>query len=418
MGHFGVGQITRTFVDTSRSTPAWGSQPEKPSRTLVTTILYPTAPSSSTNPVPNAAPDRSGGRYPLIVFAHGLNSAPGVYISLLQRWASAGYVVAAPLFPLTSVFTPGGPDAGDVVNQPKDVSYVIGSMLADSRSPTGTLAGLIDPTEVGVAGHSNGAVTILGLIANSCCHDPRVKAAVAMAGTTVGFPSGKYDFRHTPPLLLVHGTADGAIPYRSAPIIYNKVYGPKGLLTIAGGNHAAAAGLVPSSSNSVVRTTTDFFDIYLRGATSEIARMKKDARSRTTSLHFDGVPGSTGSPIRIPPAPAVHLKASVTPNRNLVNGQAVTVRWSGYTPGQLINVLQCYTSRSAPAGPSSCDFSNAHILKPDPTGSGSLKLQVVTGKVGNGTCGPQSHGCAVVVNNASSTSPSQSRILPIKFARS
>ena len=65
---------------------------------------------------------------------------------------------------------PGGPDAGDVVNQPKDMSYVIGAVLSDSLSPSGALSGLVDPKEIGAAGHSNGAVTTLGLVANTCCY--------------------------------------------------------------------------------------------------------------------------------------------------------------------------------------------------------------------------------------------------------
>jgi predicted esterase len=415
VGQFEVGTMTQVLIDTSRSTAAWGSQPEMPTRALTTTILYPATKPAPAAPLPSV-PDHGGAPYPLIVFSHGLGASPQDYLPLLKSWASAGYVVAAPLFPLTSSATPGGPDAGDVVNQPKDVSYVIGAVQADSAAPTGTLAGLVDPKEVGVAGHSNGAVTTLGLIANTCCHDPRVKAAVVMAGTTVGFPSGQYDYGHTPPLLLVHGTADELIPYRSAPIVYDDVLGPKGLLTITGGSHESAAGLLSPSSAVVVRTTTDFFDAYLRGDASAVGRMKTDGHSATTSLQFDAVAGSRGSPLPIPPPPVVHLKASVTPSRNLTNGQAVTVHWSGYTAGKVVNVLECYKVDIAGAEASHCDFSHAHILHPDPTGSGSLTFRIVTGKVGTGTCGPHVQGCAIVVNNSSSTLPSESRVLPIEFA--
>jgi len=92
---------TMTFVDTSRSTPPWDGIPARPSRTLVTTIWYP-ARSGSAN--------KSGlGPYPLIVFAHGLGGSPQEYRQLLSAWASAGYVVAAPLFPLSSSETAGEP---------------------------------------------------------------------------------------------------------------------------------------------------------------------------------------------------------------------------------------------------------------------------------------------------------------------
>ena len=414
--HFSVGTISQTFVDSSRGTAAWGSQPASSSRTLLTTILYPATEAHSTATPPPATPDRSGGPYPLIVFAHGLGASPQDYMPLLSSWASAGYVVAAPLFPLTSSSTPGGPDAGDVVNQPKDVSYVIGGVLSAAAGTTGTLSGLVDPTEVGVAGHSNGGVTTLGLIANTCCHDPRVKAAIVMAGTTIGIPGGTVEYKDTPPVLLVHGTADQLIPYRSAPIVYDAIKGPKGLLTISGGSHQSAAGLVSPSARNVIRATTDFFDAYLKGDTSALSRIKTDAHSATTSLVFDGVAGSRGASVPIPPPPVVHLKASVSPSSNLVNGQAVTVRWSGYTAGKVVNVLECYKVDIAGAEASHCDFANADILHPDPAGSGSLVFHVVTGAVGEGTCGPHVQGCAIVVNNSSSTLPSESRVLPIDFA--
>jgi dienelactone hydrolase len=416
VGHAAVATISQTFLDTSRGTAAWQARPASPSRTLVTTILYPATGTQASVAGPTATPDRTGAPYPLIVFSHGLGASPQDYLPLLKSWASAGYVVAAPLFPLTSSATPGGPDAGDVVNQPKDVSSVIGGVLSAAAAPTGTLAGMVDPNEVGVAGHSNGGVTTLGLIANTCCHDPRVRAAVVMAGTTVGFPSGVYDYKDTPPVLLVHGTADQLIPYRSAPLFYDAVKGPKGIFTITGGSHDAAAGLVSPSSTHVIATTTDFFDTYLKGDTSALARMKTDARSATTSLVFDSVAGSRGNSVPVPPPPVVHLKASVSPSANLVNGQAVTVRWSGYTAGKVVNVLECYKVDITGAEASHCDFANADILHPDPAGSGSLVFHVVTGAVGEGSCGPHVQGCAIVVNNSSSTLPSESRVLPIEFA--
>ena len=172
------------------------------------------------------------GPYPLIVFAHGLGGSPQVYSKLLTAWAAAGYVVAAPLFPLSSSETPGGPDAGDIANQPGDMSFVIGQVLKADSTPNGPLSGLIDPNEIGAAGHSNGAITTLGLIANSCCRDTRVKAAVVMAGTTEGLGSGHYDMAEAPPLLIVQDLHDGLIPYGDAVAVFNQARGPKALLAL------------------------------------------------------------------------------------------------------------------------------------------------------------------------------------------
>ena len=211
-----------------------------------------------------------------------------------RGWASQGFVVAAPLFPLSNGNVSGGPDAGDVVNQPEDMSYVISSVVVDSQLQSGTLSGLVNAHEIGAAGHSNGAVTTLGLVANTCCYDSAVKAAVVMAGTTEGFPPGHYELTKAPPLLLVHGTADQLIPYRSAPLIYNQARGPKGLLTLVEGSHDAAGGQDPRSAETVIRTTTDFFEAYLTGSRQARSRLTTDGRSPTTKIVVDLTPGSRG----------------------------------------------------------------------------------------------------------------------------
>jgi len=131
-----VSTTTMTFVDTSRSTPPWNGMPARPSRTLVTSIWYPAKSGSANHPGP----------YPLIVFAHGLGGSPQDYRTLLTAWAAAGYVVAAPLFPLSSSETPGGPDGGDIGNQPGDMSFVIDQMLKASAPRTDLCRDSSNPT--------------------------------------------------------------------------------------------------------------------------------------------------------------------------------------------------------------------------------------------------------------------------------
>ena len=426
--HHPVGELTETYVDTRRATPAWGQSPRVPSRTLVTLVLYPaagtTAGPSGSAPVTGAAPDRRGAPYPLVVFGHGLGSTPQAYLPLLQGWASAGFVVAAPRFPLSSSETPGGPDAADVVHQPGDLRYVIGAVLRASAAATGPLSGLVDPHEIGAAGHSNGAITTLGLVADTCCRDPRVKAAVVMAGTTEGMPGGHYDLAGAPPTLLVHDTTDPIVPYRSAVTVYNALRGPKGLLTLRGSAspqlagtaaHMAASGVVGPTSSTVLKTTTAFFDAYLRDDRAARHRIVADGTTPLTAVHADLTPGGAAR-LPVPPAPVVHLKATVSPSTGLVDGQTVTVRWHGYTAGKVVNVLECSRIDLATASSAGCDFSNADILHPDPTGSGSLQMQVVSGAVGDGTCDAAHAGCSIVVNNASSTDPSETVKVPITFA--
>jgi predicted esterase len=410
-----VGLTSMTFVDHRRRTPANGSVPGKSSRLLVTTVLYPASgDATSSTPRPDATPDRTGAPYPLVVFAHGLGASPDLYLPLLERWAAAGFVVAAPTFPLTNDATAGGPNAGDVVHQPADMTFVITSVLRASHRPHGRLAGMVDEDHIAVAGHSNGAITTLGIAANSCCRDPRVEAAVVMAGTDEHYPHGHYDFSRAAPLLIVHGTDDSFVPYTEGVKVFNLARGPKAILTIEHGEHGAAAALT-GPADVVVHTTIDFLDRYVRRDPHAARRLVDDARSSDTALRYVPRPGSTTTMPTVP-APETHLHASVTPRKRLQGGQAVTITWSGYTPGKVINILQCSGDDEDLSNQGACDFSHAALLHPDPTGSGSVDLQIVEGKVGTGTCDATHQGCFIVVNNASSPDPSASLKLPITFA--
>lgn len=409
-----VATTTMTFVDTSRSTPSWDGMLAKSSRTLVTTIWYPARGSASGS---------GNGPYPLIVFAHGLGGSPQEYEQLLRAWAGAGYVVAAPLFPLSSSETPGGPDQGDIGNQPGDMSFVIAQVLKASATPGGPLSGLVDPNEIGAAGHSNGAITTLGLVANSCCRDTRVKAAVVMAGTTEGLGSGTYDLADAPPLLVVQDLHDGIVPYADAVTIFNQARGPKALLTVdwdspsdSSGStaHMASSGVVGPTSGQVVEATTAFFNAFLKHEQGALQDVAADGRSSLSGVHAAWTPGSQ-TILPVPKPPVVHLHATVTPNSGLHDGQAVSVRWSGYTPGKVVNILECSHVEIALASPAGCSFAHASLLHSDPTGSGSVILHVGTGMIGNGVC-DAAHSCFVIVNNASSTDPSDTKELPISFA--
>src|SRR5262249_55415382 len=149
------------LVDTSRRIRLAGAGSEP--RTLITYVRYPAVGTPSQSDVLDATPARAEGPYPLVVFAHGFAVTPQPYARLLQSWARAGYVVAAPVSPLASANPPGGPNEADVVNQPADVSFVISSMLAQGRSAASPFANLIDPAPIAVAGHSDGGETALAV---------------------------------------------------------------------------------------------------------------------------------------------------------------------------------------------------------------------------------------------------------------
>jgi fermentation-respiration switch protein FrsA (DUF1100 family) len=401
--------MVETLVDHSRPTPAHDGEPGLPSRKLTTTIWYPAIGRPSASPEANATPDAANGPYPLIVFSHGLGTVPRDYASLLSAWAAAGFVVAAPRYPLTSRGTPGGVDPADVYSQPGDVSFVISVMLLDSAGHTGTLSGMISPNEVGVAGHSEGAITTLGFF-NTCCRDPRVKAAAVFSGDPEAYPGGHYVFDGQPPMLVVHGTKDGFLPYGQMVSVFNQQKGPKVLLSLLGADHGNWISVRSRWFPSVARTSTDFFRRYLGGSKQAGARIARDAQPGLTTVNYAPRPGQSLT-VTPPPTPRTHRRASVTPSKGLANGQTVTVRWTGFLPGNVVNVVECSGDNET-----DCAIATGRVLLPDPIGSGSTTLRVVQGQVGNGVCGTTRAPCSVYVNDAGLLSPTATIRIPVSFS--
>jgi fermentation-respiration switch protein FrsA (DUF1100 family) len=275
---YGVGYVTLDLTDSSRPTPAGGGQPQLPSRHLPTIVRYPTPTAPSGGESPGAAPALAYGPFPLIVFAHGFNSSPAVYAGLMHAWASAGYVVAAPSFPLTTM---AGPlDENDVVNQPGDLSFVITSVINLSHSPGTALSRLIDASHIAAAGHSDGGETVMGIAANSCCLDRRLSAAIELSGAELTYPGGSYFPGHTPPLLAVQGDQDPINNYSNGVQIYNDAPAPKYFLTLIGARHLEP--FTTDTPHLIVSElcTIDFLDHYLKGRADGIPRLVADAVSR------------------------------------------------------------------------------------------------------------------------------------------
>jgi dienelactone hydrolase len=209
-------------------------------RVLVTVVRYPRGP----------------GPFPLVVFAHGFELTPHPYARLLDTWADAGFVVAAPIFPVENANAPGGPDESDLVNEPHDLSFVISRLIA--------LGGLVDKTRIAVAGQSDGAEAALSAAYDHRYRDRRIDAAVILSGAALpGFaapPSG------SPPLLAVQGTADPLNVPATTAYYYRLMRRPKFLLWLLGASHLPPYTTADRWARVVDRATTTFLDRYLRGA--------------------------------------------------------------------------------------------------------------------------------------------------------
>lgn len=406
----GAGYFEATYVDSSRSTPPSGNDPGRGSRTLRTLVVYPAAvEDAATGPIENAPP--AGGPYPLVLFAHGLGGYPEGYAEFLAAVASGGYVVVAPEFPRSSRSNAGGPDAGDTASQPGDLSFLIDAVVAQVDDSQWPLAGLVDTTRIATMGHSNGAVTVHGIGANSCCRDDRIDAVIAIAGPPAPF-SGEYDFTTTPPMLLVHGTEDAAILYETSVVLFNQISAVKGLLTLDGGDHGAGLSANSEFFGDVTATVADFLAVALDGNDGAAIRLGQPRSTPRAELVFAAEPDS-GVSIEIATVETSRM-ASAEPFSGLVDGQTVVVSWSGYLPGQTVNVLQC--SQGGLEGSEVCDFTHAKILHPNPTGEGSVEMMIIAGPVGTGVCDATVADCVIAVNDSGILEPEATIRIPISFA--
>jgi fermentation-respiration switch protein FrsA (DUF1100 family) len=268
---FEVGLRVLRLVDTTRTIqlPNGSSEP----RTLVTYVRYPALGAPSRTDVRDAPPARADGPFPLVVFGHGFALTPETYAGLLQAWARAGYVVAAPVFPLENEDAPAGPDESDLPNQPGDMRFVISRLLAASAANSGPFAGLIDPAQIAVAGHSDGGDTALAVAYNRYFRDPRISAAIILSGAEMPGVGGFTFPRGSPPLLAIQGSADTVNPPSLTNAFFELANRPKYRLDLLGAEHLPPYTDQQPQLMIVERVTTAFLDGYLKEAPDALRRM-------------------------------------------------------------------------------------------------------------------------------------------------
>jgi dienelactone hydrolase len=264
IGGYQVAGHQLVFVDRSRAVLG--------PRVLPTFVRYPVIPAAA------AASGRlARGLFPLVVFAPGYTQCQGSYATLLNTWASAGYVVAGVDFPRTNCHV-ANPDENDLVNQPADMSYVIRQMLAVSGQPDGFLAGLIAPGRIAVAGHSDGGDTVAAIAANSCCRDPAVTAVMVFSGAQWPPMPGSYFTATTPPILFVQGDADDINPPADSFTMYQAdTTGSRYYLDLFGQGHVPPYESQVPAALVVDRVTVDFLNRYLAGSPRAAGAMRHDA---------------------------------------------------------------------------------------------------------------------------------------------
>ncbi|PWU51844.1 alpha/beta hydrolase [Micromonospora globispora] len=239
-------------------------------RPLPVTIWYPAAggppgPTPATSDAPVAA-----GRFPVVIYSHGLRSLPELHAPLTTRWAAAGFVVAAPTYPRTNLRTPTFTRA-DVRNQPADGWRLIRHLVRLDARRADPLAGHLDVDRIAAAGHSAGGFTTAGMF--TAGHSARLRSGIVIAG---GGLAGS--FAGPPaPLLFVHGGADPIVPESVGRAAYARTGGPAAFLSLPGQGHGEYLTPGRPGFAQVLATTIDFLRWTLYDDAAGLRRLPADA---------------------------------------------------------------------------------------------------------------------------------------------
>jgi len=111
--------------------------------------------------------------------------------------------------------------------------------LGNDARPFG---GAIDTSRIGLTGYSLGGLTTSVTTYHPRWREPRIQAAVSIAGLDSAFTARFYETSDVP-FLMIAGTADALVDYQSNAVIIPGRIANGSLLTIAGGAPLGFAGL-------------------------------------------------------------------------------------------------------------------------------------------------------------------------------
>lgn len=282
----GVGSLTLTLSESAPASIATGRSPSgQPVRVLPTVVRYPLVSAGSARV-----------SFPLVVFSQGFAEPAQAYSGLMDAWAHAGYVVAAPTYPGTDPSAPGGLNEADIVNHPADLRFVISALRATARDPRSTLHGILDPGVVALAGQSDGGDVSLAVAANSCCRGARVKAAVILSGAELAaFGGTYYGPMGSVPLFVVQGTDDTINVPACSTQLYDQAPPPKYYLELLGAEHLPPYVEPGPTRTGIERATIAFLDAFLKHRRAALARVGSRLPRGETLTSAPVAPGPSGT---------------------------------------------------------------------------------------------------------------------------
>jgi predicted dienelactone hydrolase len=238
LGPYAVGFTTFEVHDATRdrTLPVYVWYPVRPAEAVGDPANYVVLFLGLASPVAIAdAPVDRRGPFPLVVFSHG-NGGTGLQsFFLTEALASHGFVVVSPDHVGNTLADAIFGDLGEeeilasALDRPRDVSLLIDTMLERNSTGGDRFQGAVDPSRIGVAGHSFGGFTTLAVAAGFSGEaaeefgievpadfvpipaDPRVRAIVPIAPASTPLADGELG-RIRVPTLLVGATLDRTTP--------------------------------------------------------------------------------------------------------------------------------------------------------------------------------------------------------------
>lgn len=204
----------------------------------------------------------AAGKFPIVLFSHGLTAVRDQSMFLTQYWASHGYVVVAPDhqgntgydFNPLQLYQSG-------LDRPRDLRFVLNQLCELDRVGSWELAGKMRLDRVAATGHSLGGYSALAL-GGAWIHvkgmpvklepgehpdyyeisDPRIACVIAMAPVYKPALTAEGLSHLKKPTLVMGGTVDTVTPFQeNQRPIYDQLGGRATLVRIEGASHFSFA---------------------------------------------------------------------------------------------------------------------------------------------------------------------------------
>ncbi|WP_436278570.1 alpha/beta hydrolase family protein [Micromonospora marina] len=254
----------------SREATALASRPSVLATPSGSGQAAPASPGPKRGPRVRAGAPFAAGRFPVVLYSHGLRSLPALHAALTSRWAAAGFVVVAPAYPRTNQ-SARSYTRDDVRNQPADAWRLIRHLVRLGARPGDPLGAHMDVDRFAVAGHSAGGHTTLGMFASG--QPWPVRAGIVIAGGRIVAGLS----RPLAPMLFVHGSADRIVPEPIGRAAYARCLGPAAFLSLTGQGHGEYLTPGRPGFAQVLATTTDFLRWTLYADRAALHRLPTDA---------------------------------------------------------------------------------------------------------------------------------------------